>query len=276
MILDDFGMHWTRVERACGRIGRVLLVLAGKIIFRICRKLVVAALATEVPRFPFMGELRLPGPRIDTHAADWIYRRLFCDHRRARCQVRLGSMRIIDRHWVHPTPIRHKPSGSIRWKVNSGVRTARRPRKRPTKIGTCVEKGSKKRMYPLAVGLLLGAICAGVAMVAGLDRARASSVVLLIAIAVFYVVFAVEAETHFVSQSLVSSIFVLAALVSYRTSLWGIAIGLATHALYDALSPTLGAPAPHWWPMFCLGFDVVLACAVAVWLATGRLEARAP
>ena len=139
-----------------------------------------------------------------------------------------------------------------------------------------VAKGTRKRMYPLALGILLGAICAGVAMVAGLDRARASSVVLLIAIAIFYVVFAVEAGANLVSQSLIASTFVLVALVSYRTSLWGIAIGLATHALYDAFSHTLGAPAPHWWPMFCLGFDLVLACAVATWIATGRLEVRAP
>ncbi|NBC19700.1 MAG: hypothetical protein GVY06_01415 [Alphaproteobacteria bacterium] len=124
------------------------------------------------------------------------------------------------------------------------------------------------------IGLALAAL-SGMRLV-GLHADRGVHSVVLIAIAVFYVVFAVEhgeaGEIAF--QSLLALAFTALALLGYRRSLWWVVAGLALHGVYDIAVHGHGAnPAPDWWGPFCLGVDLMLALGLAVWIRRGAVRA---
>lgn len=127
---------------------------------------------------------------------------------------------------------------------------------------------------PLSLGILLALGTIAIAVVSRLAENRAAAPVALIAIASFYVVFAAEAQSAIWVVTLIACLFVLMALLAYRTSLWFAVVGLALHAAYDLLSPQFGVVSPEWWPMFCLAYDAVLAIAFAWWISRGRLHAH--
>jgi len=129
-------------------------------------------------------------------------------------------------------------------------------------------------LIPLAFGVVLGILAVGAAMAVGMHRDRATAPVTLIAIATFYIVFAVEAGAGLVTQTIIASGFVLAALIAFRTTLWIAAVGLALHGIYDLFAHVVDAPAPGWWPGFCLGIDLVFAAAITMWILTGSLQSR--
>ncbi len=127
---------------------------------------------------------------------------------------------------------------------------------------------------PLSHGILLAGGTIAITLVSRLAESRAAAPVALIAIASFYVVFAVEAQSATWVVTLTASLFVLMALLAYRTSLWFAVVGLALHAAYDLFSPQfdVASPEPEWWPMFCLAYDAVLAIAFAWWILNNRLN----
>jgi hypothetical protein len=132
---------------------------------------------------------------------------------------------------------------------------------------------------PLLVGALL-AIGAGLlARVAGLDRDRAFYPTVMIVIAALYSLFAaIGASTRaLVLDSLVGVLFVTAALVGFRRSLWVVALALGAHGLMDFVHGRLIANpgVPAWWPAFCGAYDVVAAVFLAWLLASGRIRAAA-
>ncbi len=99
----------------------------------------------------------------------------------------------------------------------------------------------------------------------------------LLAIALFYVVFAAEHgdQSVILFNILVALIFTAMALVGHRFHLGLIAAGFALHAGFDVLymaSPR--NPAPDWWGPLCLGVDGVLAVALSIRLIRGVIAAR--
>lgn len=66
-------------------------------------------------------------------------------------------------------------------------------------------------------------------------------------------------------------LFLALALLGVRGSPWFLALGWGVHAVWDLAIPALrgGSYLPAWYPLLCLGFDVVVAGYVAS-RASGR------
>ena len=118
------------------------------------------------------------------------------------------------------------------------------------------------------IGLLLSLAAAGLAITVGLDRDRAFYPTVLIVIASYYRTLVVEI--------LVASGFLLLATIGFKQSLWFVAMGLIGHGVFDIVHHLFieNPGVPHWWPGFCLVFDVILGGLLAVRLLRRSLAAR--
>jgi hypothetical protein len=133
------------------------------------------------------------------------------------------------------------------------------------------------------VALLVGALLAfSVGLFAtgvGLDRDRAFYPVVTIVIASLYALFAVMgASTHaLVLESLVGVVFLAAAVIGFRWSLWVVVVALAAHGIFDLThAAVISNPGvPSWWPEFCLTYDITAAAYLAWLLKSGRIRAAA-
>jgi hypothetical protein len=126
-------------------------------------------------------------------------------------------------------------------------------------------------MLPSVVGIVLSLGVAVFARWVGFDRDRAFYPTVLIVIASYYVLFAAmigSVETVLL-ESVVMTLFVIAAVAGFKGSSWLIVAGLAAHGAQDAVHGHIIANAgvPAWWPAWCLAYDVGAAGALA-WLLT--------
>src|SRR4029079_3800787 len=126
-------------------------------------------------------------------------------------------------------------------------------------------------MLPYVVGVVLSVGVALFARWVGFDRDRAFYPAVLIVVASYYVLFAVMSgsiETVFL-ESVLMTLFVMAAVVGFKGSTWIVVAGLAAHGVQDAVHSHIVANAgvPAWWPAWCLAYDVGAAAALA-WLLT--------
>ncbi|WP_310542923.1 DUF3703 domain-containing protein [Phenylobacterium sp.] len=126
------------------------------------------------------------------------------------------------------------------------------------------------------IGVTLALGVALFASAAGFDRARSFYPVLLVMIAGYYVLFAVQAgSVHILTLELWFVCgFVSIAVAGFRWNLWLVVAGLLGHGMLDFVHPHLmpNPSAPIWWPQFCLAFDA----AAAVCLAVRLLPSMAP
>ena len=120
--------------------------------------------------------------------------------------------------------------------------------------------------------LVIGAVIA-VAFVIGVralprDRANTVYVVGLIVTALLYVFFAVAhgaSSTSLAIEFLGALIYVALAIAGLRGNRLALAIGWAGHPVWDVLLHTSGRGAeytPSWYPLACIGFDLVVAIAI--------------
>jgi hypothetical protein len=124
-------------------------------------------------------------------------------------------------------------------------------------------------MLPYVVGIVLSIAVAFFARGVGLDRDRAFYPTVLIVIASYYVLFAAMSgsiETVLL-ESLLMTLFVIAAVAGFKGSPWIIVGALAAHGIQDAVHGHIVANAgvPPWWPAWCLAYDVGAAGALG-WL----------
>jgi hypothetical protein len=124
-------------------------------------------------------------------------------------------------------------------------------------------------MLPYISGIVLSLGVAGFARRVGFDRDRAFYPAVLIVVASYYVLFAVmigSVETVFL-ESIVMTLFVIAAVAGFKGTPWIIVGALAAHGIQDAVHGHIVANAgvPAWWPAWCLAYDVGAAGALA-WL----------
>ena len=128
------------------------------------------------------------------------------------------------------------------------------------------------------IGLFLSLAVIGLATIIGLDRERAFYPTVLIVIASYYVLFALMAASGraLVIEIIVASGFLLIAIIGYKRNLWLLAIALVGHGVFDIVHPLLfeNPGVPHWWPGFCLVFDVILGGLLTMRLMTGGLATR--
>jgi hypothetical protein len=127
---------------------------------------------------------------------------------------------------------------------------------------------------PYAIGIVLALAVSAYATVLGLDRDRAFYPTVLIVIALYYVLFAVMGGSGraIVIETVVMGVFVVAASLGFRRSLWLVVVGLAGHGVQDFFHASLVANpgVPVWWPAFCLAYDVAAAGYLAWRLTLGQ------
>lgn len=129
----------------------------------------------------------------------------------------------------------------------------------------------------LIVGILLALAVGLFATTVGLDRDRAFYPTVTIVVGSLYSLFAVMgASTHaLLLESLVGAIFLAAAAVGFRSSLWVVVVALAAHGLFDLIHGRVitNPGVPVWWPQFCAAYDIVAAAYLGVLLKSGRVRA---
>lgn len=125
------------------------------------------------------------------------------------------------------------------------------------------------------VGVVLAAVLCGFGTVVGLDRERGFYPTQMIVIALLYGLFAAMSGSTQVlmMESIGITVFILAAVIGFKTNLWIVAVALAAHGVYDFLHPRLfdNPGAPLWWPAFCGAYDVVAGIYLGLLLNKRRV-----
>lgn len=121
----------------------------------------------------------------------------------------------------------------------------------------------------LAVGTLLALAVGAFATILGLDRERGFYPTVMIVIASLYSLFAVLGGSTQVLmlELLAGAVFVAAAALGFRRSLWIVVLALAGHGLFDLLHGHVitNPGVPAWYAHFCSAYDFVAAAYLA-WL----------
>jgi hypothetical protein len=113
------------------------------------------------------------------------------------------------------------------------------------------------------VGALLAFVVGALATLLRLDRDRAFYPTILVVIASYYALFAVMgASSHaLLVESTGIAVFLAAAVVGFKRTLWLVVAALAAHGIFDAFHNRMitNPGVPLWWAQFCLTYDVVAA-----------------
>jgi len=122
---------------------------------------------------------------------------------------------------------------------------------------------------PYVIGIVLSVGVAAFARCVGFDRDRAFYPTVLMVIASSYVLFAAMSDTiqTVLLESVVMTVFAIAAVVGFKSSAWIVVAALAGHGVFDAVHGHLleNSGVPVWWPAFCLAYDLGAAGSLA-WL----------
>jgi hypothetical protein len=148
--------------------------------------------------------------------------------------------------------------------------------------GCCRANGRDNFGRMFTVPVLIGVVLAPVIVVLGrlsrLDRDRAMYPITLIVIAAYYVLFATMGGAQALMAELIAAtVFVVVAIVGFRTSLWWVAAGIAAHGVFDwVVHPRLIANPgmPEFWPAFCGSIDVALGVLLAILLFKRAIPSR--
>ena len=128
----------------------------------------------------------------------------------------------------------------------------------------------------IGIGLFLALAVGVLAAATGLDRERAFYSTVLIVVGSYYVLFAAMAGSAPLVgvETVLSLVFVAAALVGFRKSPWIVVLGLAAHGLLDlGHGFAVDNPGvPRWWPDFCMAYDLAAAAILAVRLWRPRFR----
>lgn len=129
-------------------------------------------------------------------------------------------------------------------------------------------------MMEYAVGIIVAVSVGLFATWIGFDKERCFYPVVLIVIATLYILFAAMAKSSaaLLAEATPMVVFIAAAGVGFRRTLWIVVAGLALHGVFDffhhAVITNPGVPA--WWPGFCLAYDVTAAIYLTVLIRVRR------
>ena len=117
------------------------------------------------------------------------------------------------------------------------------------------------------IGVILALAVAGFAAVIGFDRERSFYPTVLMVVASYYVLFAVmgaDGRTLWF-EMVAASAFLLAAVLGFKRNLWLVVAAIVGHGVFDFFHHLLieNPGVPHWWPGFCLAFDVIFGLFLA-------------
>jgi len=111
------------------------------------------------------------------------------------------------------------------------------------------------------IGLLLAVVVVVFSAFVGFDRERSFYATVLIVNASYYALFAVMGGSRhtLIVEILAASVFCVFAVFGFKGNFWLVAVGLVGHGIFDFFRRGLieNPGVPHWWPGFCLAFDVV-------------------
>lgn len=133
-------------------------------------------------------------------------------------------------------------------------------------------------MTAFIVGAVL-AFCFGLfGSLVRLDRERAFYPTIMIVIALLYALFAAIGGSleALALEAVPISLFILAAVLGFKRSLWLVVAALIGHGLFDAVhGHVISNPGvPAWWPAFCSAYDIVAGLYLAWLLKRARVSAR--
>lgn len=129
------------------------------------------------------------------------------------------------------------------------------------------------------VGLTLALVFCAAAAALGMDRERVFYPAVAMAVASYYLAFAVVDGRGgtMLAEVAIASVFIVAAVAGYKGSPWFAVLALGGHGILDVFHDLLvhNTGVPQAWPGFCMTFDVVAAVLVGlVMLARGRARRR--
>ena len=118
-----------------------------------------------------------------------------------------------------------------------------------------------------AIGII-SAVAVGIfGSVVGFDKERSFYPVVLVVIGALYILFAcIAASTDaLLAETLPALLFVAAAAIGFRRSLWIVVAGLALHGVFDFVHHHFitNPGVPGFWPGFCGSYDVAAAAYLA-------------
>ncbi|WP_458791567.1 hypothetical protein [Yoonia sp. MH D7] len=129
----------------------------------------------------------------------------------------------------------------------------------------------------IAVAALSGVVC-GIAIVFimhqnGMLSERSGAAVLLVAIAIFYPVFAfaVADPMAILLHSTVFAGFAFLATRAFHLGLHLIAGGLIAHSIFDIIIGVVHITGPVWWPAFCAGLDFTTGILILRLIQIGKI-----
>jgi len=123
------------------------------------------------------------------------------------------------------------------------------------------------------VGITLALLFCGAAAGLGMDRERVFYPAVLIAVASYYLAFAVIDGRNEVmlSELAIAAIFIAGAVAGFKVNPWIAVVALAGHGVMDGFHHHVvhNIGVPRVWPGFCMSFDVTAAAFVA-WVMLAR------
>jgi len=127
------------------------------------------------------------------------------------------------------------------------------------------------------VGITLALLFCAAAAALGMDRERVFYPAVVMAVASYYLAFAVVDGRGGVmlAEAAIAAVFVVSAVAGFKLNPWIAVVALGGHGVMDAFHHLLvhNAGVPQAWPGFCMSFDVTAAAFVAlVMLARARDE----
>ena len=133
--------------------------------------------------------------------------------------------------------------------------------------------------YLIGVFLALGvpAFCRAIGFLSSAERERLFWAMILIVVAHYYILFGAIGMTTtggshepLIYELIASCVFIAAAVLGFRTSMWIVALALAGHGVFDFFHARIirDPGVPVWWPAFCMSFDVAAGVVMMVRLRT--------
>jgi hypothetical protein len=129
------------------------------------------------------------------------------------------------------------------------------------------------------VGITLALFVCAAAAGLGMDRERVFYPAVTMAVASYYLAFAVGDGRGEVMlfEVAIAAVFIVAAVVGFKRSPWIVVVALGGHGVMDTFHHHLvhNSGVPQAWPGFCASFDVTAAVIVAlVMLARARGQGK--
>lgn len=127
------------------------------------------------------------------------------------------------------------------------------------------------------VGIVLALLFCAAALGLGMDRERVFYPAVVMAVASYYLAFAVGDGRGGVmlAEVGIAAVFIVSAVAGFKRSPWIAVVALGAHGVMDVFHHQLvhNTGVPGAWPGFCASFDVTAAALVAlVMLARARAE----